>query len=292
MAKAKNPITFARQFEIEDKILDNLGVLNVTLAIDTRLFIDPLLLKSSQHEDIAGTAVKQYRQHFELIIKLLRASKAIGDPAWKGAQKMLLFPEVSGTCLGYGAGSIHGSGFGQELSSRIIHVAAQIVEIGVEDPDLFAAMALFEPDIGPDRISDMTTNIIFGALADFNRRILISLDLTGEDYKYNNIMGSFVMNPYEEKQTPVILVPKDILKELPIAHDWDGVASAASENDELRNEVNKHIASIWAKKSKRDKGTLKSEALSSKKAFELLLAAIHGVSTMPYDVDSDPDGLV
>lgn len=292
MAKAKNPVTFAHEFGIDEKQLNRLGVLNVTLAIDTKLFIDPLLLKSSRHTEVSGSAVRQYHQHFEQVIKLLRASRAEKDPAWKGAQKLLTFPEISGTCLGYGAGSIHGSGFGVNLSSRIISVASQIVRIGIEDPDLFVAMALFEPDFGPDRISDMTTNIIFGSLASFNSRILQSLGLKGSDYTYKNVNGVFVLNPYEEKKTPIILLPTDILNDLPIAHDWDGVADAASKNDQLRNEVNLHIASIWLKKSKRDKMVLKREVLSSERAFELLLSAMHGVPAVPYDVESDPDGLI
>lgn len=112
------------------------------------------------------------------------------------------------------------------------------------------------------------------------------------DYTYKNTKGAFILNPYEEKDTPIILLPIDILKDLPIAHDWDGIADAASKNAQLRNEVNHHIASVWAKKTKRDKKTLKKEALSSRRAFELLLSAMHGVSANPYDVESDPDGLV
>ena len=292
MGKAKNPTTFSRTFNVDAKELTLLGVLDVTLAIDTKLFIDPMLLRRSSHKEFNAVANDEYHQHFEQVIKLLRASRSAGDPAWKAAQRLLSFPEVTGTCLGYGAGSIHGSGFGPKLSNRILSVAKQIVDIGVDDPDLFVAMALFEPDIGPDRISDMTTNIIFGALAEFNRRVLQSLNLTGAKFEVNRKTGVFMINPYEDKTTPVIVVPTDILKELPIAHDWDGVASAASKNEQLRHEVNTHIAAIWARKTKRDKSLLKREALASKGAFEALLAAIQGVSTLPYDTDSDPEGLV
>jgi hypothetical protein len=43
MPKARNPTTFSRWFKVTPKALDKLGVLDPTLAIDTRLFIDPLL---------------------------------------------------------------------------------------------------------------------------------------------------------------------------------------------------------------------------------------------------------
>lgn len=153
-------------------------------------------------------------------------------------------------------------------------------------------MALFESDIGPDRISDMTTNIILGGLAEFNERILKDLNLKGEQYNINRKIGTFMRNPYESDATPVILVPEDILKDLPIAHDWDGIADAASKNDQLRHEVNTHIGAIWERKTKRDKQQLKREALANKDAFEALLAAIRGVTSRPYDTESDPEGIV
>lgn len=292
MAKAKNPTTFSHTFKIDEKKLARLGVLNVTLAIDTKLFIDPLLLRSSSHAEINTTAHNEFNNHFEQVIKLLSASRSDGDPAWKAAQRLLAFPEVAGTCLGYGAGSIHGSGFGPKLSKRIVSLAKQIVDIGIDDPDLFVAMALFEPDIGPDRISDMTTNIIFRALAEFNNRVLKDLRLTGDTFKLNQFSGVFMPNPHEDNKIPVILLPNDILSDLPIANDWDSIAAAASENEQLRHKVNVHIAEIWAGKSKRDKNRLKSEALESKEAFSTLLSAIKSASTEPYDIDSDPEGLV
>ncbi|MEO8332909.1 MAG: hypothetical protein ABI479_10795 [Gallionella sp.] len=288
MAKARNPITLSKEFGIDQKALTRLGVLDATLAIDTKLFIDPLLLSSSQHSELNTNAVQQYHSHFDIIIRLLANSRTEGDPAWRGAENKLAFPEISGTCLGYGAGSIHGSGFGPKLTNRVLGVAAQIVEIGVRDPDLFSAMALFESDIGPDRISDMTTNIIIEALSAFNTRVLDALGLRGEKFP----MGQFLVNPYEKKRTPIILIPTDILRKLPIAHDWDSIADAARRNEELRNKINKHIASIWFKKSKRDKSRLKSQALTNKEAFETLLKAIKSAPAQPYDIGSDPEGVI
>lgn len=288
MAKARNPITLSREFGIDQKVLARLGVLDATLAIDTKLFIDPLLLSRSKHAEFSKDAVQQYNSHFDTIIRLLANSRSEGDPAWKAAEKKLAFPEISGTCLGYGAGSIHGSGFGPKLTNRVLHVAAQIVEIGVRDSDLFSAMALFESDIGPDRISDMTTNIIISALSAFNARILGELGLKGKTFP----IGKFLVNPHEEKRTPIILIPTDILRKLPIAHDWDSIADAARRNEELRTRINKHVASIWTKKTKRDKVRLKTQALANKEAFETLLKAIKSAPAQPYDITSDPEGVI
>lgn len=292
MAKAKNPVNVSRHFKVSPADLDKAGVINATLAVDTRLFIDPLLLSKSQHIEMSGSAVQQYQDHFSKVISLLQASKSEGDAPWRAAKKNFLFPEIQGTCLGYGAGSIHGSGFGEKLTSRILKVAKEIVDVGVTNPDLFTALSLFESDIGPDRISDMTTNITFDALSEFNQRILKDLGLQGSQFYIRGKNRTFLKNPFEAKQTPVILVPKDILRDLPTASDWDGVAAAARENEDLRERINQDIGEIWARKTKRDKEKLKAQVIKSKEAFGALLEAIKSANAKPYDVVLDPDGVV
>lgn len=270
MAKARNPITVSAEFGIDQSKLARLGVFDATLAIDTKLFIDPMLLKHSKHPEFKTHATKQYREHFINIIKLLSKSKADKDVAWKAAFKLFDFPEIAGTCLGYGAGSTHGSGWGEKLRMRAVRVAQDIVGLGIDDPDLFPLLALFEEDIGCDRISDMTTNVTIDAISKFNVRILKELGLQGENFTLKGVQTHFLLNPYEKKRSPIILLPTDILRDLPVAMDWDGVAVAARRNEDLRKNVNKHVSSIWQKKTKRDKGRLKSDVLKSKECNGLV----------------------
>lgn len=290
MAKARNPITFSEAFGVSPEALQQLGVLDPTLAIDTRLFIDPALLSVSSHAEMREAA-RIYREHFEQLIKLLVASEVRDDAAWKAADRLLTFPEIPGTCLGYGAGSIHGRSWGPKLRAQVLDVASQIVRIGVRDPDLFTALALFEEGVGPDRISDMVTNVVLEALGEFNLRVVYSLGLEPQDFEYRGVKASFLANPFENNRVPVILVPTDVLRVLPIASDWDSVASAAWHNEKLRDDVNLRIASIWEVKSKRDKEALKKQALSNKAAFDTLLNAIRSVDLKAYDSTSDPEGL-
>jgi hypothetical protein len=292
MAKATNPTTFSTAFGVAPSRLAASGVLDVTLAIDTPLFIDPMRLKTSKHIEIRKDAQANFNDHFMQIIALLRGCKREGDPAWTAALRLMQFPEVKGTCLGYGAGSIDGRGFTGRLSLRALRVAREIVQIGIEDPDLFPALALFEPDIGPDRISDMVTNITYSALGAFNERVLNDLGLVGKEFLYGRQTGIFVENPHEPGGVPVILIPADIVRELPIAKDWDEIADSAEHNDNLRTEVNQHIGELWAAKTKRDKGRLKAQVLSGEKAFGTLLKAIRSADGAPYDVESDPEGIL
>jgi hypothetical protein len=290
MAKIKDPLQFSHHFGIAQAKLDALGVLDPTLNVDAKLFIDPLLLSSSSHKEIQD-AENTYKVFFTEIIKLLDASKKENDIAWRAAYRKLLFREIKGTCLGYGAASIGGSGFGPKLAKRITNTAKEIIDLGVKDPDLFIALPLLEEDVGPDLISDMTTNIILPNLIQFNDRVLKELGVPTEQFVIKRQKAAFAKNPLEARKTPVILVPNDVLRELPTANDWESVCDAASENAVLREQVNQLIGEIWKVKTRKDKDHIRGNALASNQAFSTLLEAIHGVEPRSYDSKSDPEGV-
>jgi hypothetical protein len=292
VAKIANPIRFSEQFGLNPSQLDALRVLDPTLNADTNLFIDPLLLIHSQHPEISHGALASYEQHFTTVIKLLRASKQEEDVPWRNASRLLSFFEIKWTCLGYGAQSVSGSGSGSDM---IVKTAKEIVDLGVEDPDLFVAMALFEEGFGPDRISDMTTNVILGDLLALNARILPSLGVplqkvTGRLRNGTVFDAQLPINPFVKGVSPIVLVPDDILRDLPIAKDWSEVADAASKNQELRRRVNDHIAELWKSKTLKDKDEVRKWALSNRDAFETLLEMLHGAECTAYDVQGDPKG--
>src|SRR5882672_3301784 len=127
MAKIRNPISFSEHFRIDPANLSKLGIISPVLNVDTKLFIDPVLLEKSRHPEIADGATATFRIYFENVVKLLSASTKPGDVAWRAAVSMLRFPEIVATCLGYGASTIHGTAFGPELSARLVVTAKEIV---------------------------------------------------------------------------------------------------------------------------------------------------------------------
>ncbi len=295
MARIRSPKSFSDHFGIPSAKLARLGVLDPTLNVDTRLFIDPLLLAKSRHSEISKGARPTYEQHFTKVIKFLRATKGTGDVAWRSTQRLLSFPEIKWTCLGYGAQSVSGSGSGNEMTGQFIDTARQIVQLGVDDPDLFAAMALFEEGVGPDRISDMTTNVIFGDLLQFNARVLKGLNIPVQAVNLPLRNGKIFdaalpINPFIRGGGPVVLLPNDILRDLPIVTDWSDVADAASKNEQLRNQVNQQIAKLWEVKSRKNKRQLRKWAMSGSDQFETLLDMIRSADARPYDTESDPLG--
>lgn len=295
LSKITSAVRFSRHFGIDPARLDAIGVLDPTLNVDTALFIDPMLLEHSSHAEISEGARKTYETHFDRSIKLRAASRTKRDMAWRNAERLLSFPEINGTCLGYGTSSVAGSGSGPQATASLIETARDIIALGITDPDLFAAMALFEEGFGPDRISNMTTNVIFEDLLAFNARVLATLNVPLQMHMIHLKNGKsysarLPSNPFIRGNGPIILVPADILRALPIAKNWADISDAASHNAELRSRVNDHVAELWRTRTLKDKDELKRWAMSGANAFETVREMLRGANPKPYDMAGDPFG--
>lgn len=182
------------------------------------------------------------------------------------------------------------------MAERLAQTGYTIAQMGIDDPDMFMAVGLFEPDFGPDLIGDMFTNVAFGNIIDFNSRIYKALELPTDTYKLRlksgaRYEGQFARNPTINNQdVPVILLPLDVLRDLPVAADWAGVQEVSEQNREFRDTLNDSMAALWSRKSLESKGQLKTWALSSKTAFGDLLDLLHGMDGKPYDFLNDRDG--
>jgi hypothetical protein len=289
------PLLFHAAYGVAEAQLEKLGVFNPTLNVDTLLFPDPLLLQDSSHPEMqAGKAT--FENYFERVRRLVAGSQSNSDAPAKAAKDLLRFPEIKGTCLGYGKDGIAGSGGGVDMADRLFRTASEIVNLGIDDPDLFLAMGLFEENFGPDMIGDMFTNVIFDQIADFNRRVYGALGVKTRqvEIRLNNgkrLRGDFVLNLYYPGAgIPVILLPKDVLRDLPIAVDWRGVQEVSEINREFRRNLNKSVANIWSKKTLESKEKLRSWALSGPEAFGDLLDMVHGHDGKPYDFAGDKLG--
>ena len=213
-------VLFSDFFNIDLDQFESLSVFNPTLNVDTKLFIDPLLLENSSIELINANANSRLTAYFENIITLLKASSSFGDLPWREADRRMEFHEIPGTCLGYGAATIRGSAFGKKLRGNLLNTAKQIISLGIEDPKLFILLPLLENDVGPDRISDMATKIILPELAEYTLQIAQKFSIKTEHYEFEGQTYSLPRNPLEQNNIPIILVPKDILSKLPVASDW------------------------------------------------------------------------
>jgi hypothetical protein len=143
----------------------------------------------------------------------------------------------------------------------------------------------------------MTTNVILGDLLKFNERILVELNVPVQSTTIRLKNGQsytarLAANPFVGRGEPVILVPADVLRDLPIATDWSDVADAASKNLEIRNRVNRQIAQMWTVKSRKDKDVIRRWALSDKGSFETFMDMLRSAEPEAYDIAGDPLGEV
>lgn len=295
MAKIGRPLLFSTHFGVAPSDLAKLGVFDPTLNVDTELFMDPLLLERSDHAEMRA-ARKTFEKHFGQVLGLIRGIQKEEDAPWKAAFKLLSFPEVDGFCLGYGADADSGSGSGPVMTLRLLNTGLEIIRLGIDDPDLFLAMGLFEKDFGPDLVGDMVTNVALGDILAFNRRILDKLDVPVQPFEFRlrngkRYSGNLPRNPtIAGREVPVILVPTDVLRNLPIATSWSDVQAVAAENEAFRQDLNENVAHLWSKKTLESKERLKAWALSSHDAFGSLLDMLHGHDGKPYDFVGDPAG--
>jgi hypothetical protein len=289
------PVLFSKTFNVRPEQLTALGAFDPSLNIDTNLFPDPLLLSDRCPKEFEG-AKETFEGYFDTIRKLLLGSR--GDQTskpWREAQSRLQFREIKGTCLGYGANSIAGSGVGPKMAEKLTKTSYEIISLGIDDPDLFMAMGLFEKDFGPDLIGDMFTNVCLDHCLRYNERVAKELGLATEEFTFvtsdrKHYKADLVRNPLSssnKQNVPVILLPSALLRDLPVALDWTGVHEVAAQNQSFRDTLNEEMAQLWSRRSLESKDRLRAWALSNRSAFGDLLDLIHGMDGRPYDFAGD-----
>lgn len=285
------PVRFSEAMDVTPGTLRRLRVTDPFLNLDTKLFIDPMLLAKSRAREMRR-ADERFHAHFGKVVKLLLATRVAdeSDLAWRSACRMLQFKEVRGTCLGYGTDSINGSAIGPGLARRLAANGKTVVDRGVTDPDLFLLLAIFEDGIGADRISDMTTNIILPELLEFNERIARRLRVRTKRFAFGAVSGKLIPNP-RDRGSPVLLLPRDILRRLPLAADFDSALTIAAMNEELRTRVSAKVGNIWRMKVAEAKDAARNLLLRDEKAFTLFLDALRSCPRSAYDFDADSEGV-
>lgn len=236
-------------FGLNDE-LDEIGVFDCVLDNDSRFFINLMRLKVSDVPEFQG-AYQRINDYFSEIATLLNASDSKGDKLYKTAFKRFRPLEINGINLGFSE-SKHGAAFGEKLRKQVISDAFDIVKKGIQYPEIFQLVSLFEENIGPDRLSDMISTIIYPDIVAYTKRIQQELNLNRENYPdYIFRDDGLVMNPY--KGCEILFLPTDILHELPIAQCWDDIDRVVSENENIRREINEAVGQEWSRWYARDK---------------------------------------
>lgn len=289
MARIANPILFSKHFGIDPKEFEQAGLIDPFLNVDTQLFIDPVLLEKSSNKFIDKDGIAAFRKHFSEFVRLLAICKREGDAAWKGAWKLLDLKEPPENGLGYGGSGTSGSSRPDHVRAAMMRTAQEIINLGASDPEMISLMGFFEEEVGPDTISDFTTRVITPQLAEITKAFCIAHGVP----VYTVPDGDGIELPKyaapDGKDKYIMLIPRDIVRDLPVANDWSDIEKAAYENQKIRDRVNAMLSGIAKPTVSDRKSALKRAALESPDTFKNFLEAVKE-HTAGYDQSLDALG--
>ena len=289
MARVKDPVLFSTNFGLPPEEFLKAGLIDPFIDVDIPLFIDPALFEKSSNPRIHIDALARFRRHFEVLVRMLAISKAENDAAWKGARRQLDLSEPPQNGLGYGGSGRSGSSRPDDIQEQILRTAKEIVQLGANDPEMISLMGFFEEDVGPDTISDLATTAIMPDLAVITEEFCKAHDvpLFSFDISPGHALPRIIDSRGRAK--PLVLVPRDIVRELPIANDWSDIESAAMQNARIRQRVNDFLGGIIRPTIVERKQALRNAALGSSSDFDYFLAAVKQNVTY-YDPNLDALG--
>jgi hypothetical protein len=275
---------------IKSDDLENAGVLDTVIGVDTRLYVDPLLLNVAKTPEFK-TSRQKIEKHYGEILLLVSKSEKREDRAWRGAKERLVFHELPGTAIGHSAKSDDGRGIGPILGERLLQSASEIIRLGISDPVIFELLGLFEEDFGADRLSDMTIRIISEDLFEYTDRMSKELGL--KDLADLKTAGKTYQVPHHPSRTkPLIFLPTEILQDLPVAQSWDAIDAVAAHNQALRQRINEMVAGVWGKRRRIPKPDLRKAIFENPDALRELIRVYRASRPKPYDFATDPAGEV
>lgn len=245
---------FSRLFDIKriladdwfDPILDN----------DTKLFVDPFLIFQDGKARWRG-AHDRLIGHFNVCFKLIahgnRNPRAI---PYRKAVALLHFPEPREFCLGYTELGTKGSGGGLGYARLIAEAMEDAIARGLQDLRHFEELGVLNEGIGPDRISDLTCNVLRCEFIKYTQAIVHRHKLPTARVKvggasfdsarlaWRSETLDLPMNPANGR--PILLVPRRFLRELPVlnADDW----WENYEAEQLKNDFNYEVMGRVSKK--------------------------------------------
>ncbi|MEG1255535.1 hypothetical protein [Clostridium sp.] len=267
--------------------IDLEGAFDQILDLDANYFINIKRLKNTDVDEFKG-CYEKINDFFREIGLLLANSKSNEERLYKEAIRRFPYGEVNGIGLGYSKGT-HGSGVGKHIIEKIIKDAKEIIDTGVNEPEIFHLVGLFEEKVGPDRLSDMFATLIEVDIEAYTIRINEILGINKENYPNLEFDGKYLINPY--KGNRVLLLPKDILHELPIAKDWDDIDRVCKEIDKIRREFNEIIGVEWSKiTTTAKKDFILTHIMKNPKHLRVLLDDYKNTDVDKYDFDSDALG--
>lgn len=168
-----------------DKVQAELDFVDINVEQDTPLYLDPYAITNKEDgwSDKCSDLINSFFN--EIIVAVNSKNKK------KGVDLLSYLSEPEETCLGVSKGGNKGRGIGSEQAGQLYSAFAnsRAAQSGIiEDLSDFA---LFIPNIGRDKISDITTNILRGQLIDYTQQQCNLYDI-----KIQQVASGFFWDPH------------------------------------------------------------------------------------------------
>lgn len=80
----------------------------------------------------------------------------------------------------------------------VLETAFDIVKAGIEDPEFFQLLPLFQDNVGPDRLSDMIATLILPDIRAYTERVNQQLGITECNYPNKLFQDGLLRNPVKD----------------------------------------------------------------------------------------------
>jgi hypothetical protein len=219
------------------------------LTIDTKLFIDPLLLLEAGGD--WADAHAELIAHFVYCYQLVARATGPQSVSALSARRLLTFPEPWELGLGYTAQGTDGAGGGDRYAQRMADGIAVAIAAGLANPEHIEEIGILNEGVGADRISDATANVLKQRLIKYTQEIATRHNVPMESHKVRHARvvqsaGRWVDEPADLPTNPVtgkpvLLVPRRVLNDLPTlnADDWFD----SNLNADIRLQMNINVGS-------------------------------------------------
>lgn len=223
---------------------------------DTKLFIDPFLIFQTDFQRF-DNAHQKLIKFFDVAMQVVAKSNGNKESIYyRRAKSILKFPEVTELNLGYSAQDNEGAGSGSGFAEIMVDAIWTSIAQGQSNLNHFEQLEIFNEGIGPDRISDITANILKRDFIEYTQDIcrahsieLVSIPMEHIDFDFENARWiNGVTNLPKVNDKFVILVPKQFLRGTPeIYHEDFGRYLKTLDSEYLRTEFNIEISNKISK---------------------------------------------
>ena len=283
-------IFFSEEFNLKDR-MDEEAIFDPIINADSNYFINIKRLRETNIPEFSGAYDKINKYFWDIGQLLLAANGDTNHVAYRAAIKLFDFSEVDGINLGTSKGN-PGKGFGETLGEQIVKSASEIVLTCSNHPEIFHLLSLFEDNVGPDRISDMIATLVHDEIVKYTKRAYDKLGITEEKYSEYEFKNGIIINPYKRNKE-LLLVPINILHEIPIARGWDDIERVCTENEAIKQEMNELIRTEWYKlTTSQKKSAIKRQIFMKDSSLNKIINAYNESTLNECDIMGDSENFI